>query len=152
MTLEAESTLVIQQLVIGFALVALTVLIHAGALSWLLWHSRRAPAAPETLLHEWLVFVRIAVTCVFAHLLEIMLWSFYYWMEGSFHSMHVAAYFSAVTYATIGYGDVVPPHHMRLLASMEGLTGILMCAWSGGFFFAIVTQVWERRHAGGRPH
>jgi hypothetical protein len=146
---ETEGQFVLQQLLIGFALLAVTVLIHAGTLSWLLWRSRRPRTAPETLLHDWLAFTFIAVTCVFAHLIEIMLWAAYYAWEGSFHSMHVAAYFSAVTYATIGYGDVVPPLHMRLLASMEGLTGILMCAWSGGFFFAIVTQVWERRAAGG---
>ena len=38
-------------------------------------------------------------------------------------------------------------NRLRLLASMEGLTGILMCAWSGGFFFSVVTRVWERRSA-----
>ena len=148
MSFEAESDLAIQQLLIGFALVALTVLIHASALSWLLWRSRRLTSVRGGLLQDWLVFVRMAVTCIFAHLVEILVWALYYVWEGSFHSLDLAAYFSAVTYATIGYGDVVPPHHMRLLASMEGLTGILMCAWSGGFFFAIVMQVWERR--GGR--
>ena len=52
----------------------------------------------------------------------------------------------AVTYATIGYGDITPPQNWRLLASMEGVTGILMCAWSGGLIFTIVSQI-----AGGRP-
>ncbi len=149
MSFEAESGAVLQQLVIGFVLVALTVVIHASALSWMLWQSRRSATAPETLLHDWWVFIRVAVVCVFAHLAEIMLWSFYYWWEGTLPTLHLAAYFSAVTYATIGYGDIVPPAHMRLIPAMEGLTGILMCAWSGGFFFAIVMQVWERRHAGG---
>jgi hypothetical protein len=51
-------------------------------------------------------------------------------------------YFSAVTYATIGYGDIVPPENWRMLAAMEGLTGILMCTWSGGFFFAIVSRMY----------
>jgi voltage-gated potassium channel len=147
-SLESEGQFVVQQLSIGFALVAVTVLIHASALSWLLWRSRRSPA-PATILHDWWAFILIAITCIFAHLVEIMLWAAYYAWEGSFAGLHLAGYFSAVTYATIGYGDVIPPPHLRLLAAMEGLTGILMCAWSGGFFFAIVTQVWERRHAGG---
>jgi hypothetical protein len=38
-------------------------------------------------------------------------------------------------------GDLVPPQAWRLLASVEGLTGILMCGWSTGFFFAIVSQM-----------
>ena len=149
MPLEAEGSLLAQQLVIGVALLAVTVLIHAGALTWLLWRSRRPRTGQETLLHDWLAFVRIAVTCIFAHLVEILIWALYYFWEGSFPNLDVAAYFSAVTYATIGYGDIVPPQHLRVLASMEGLTGILMCAWSGGFFFAIVTQIWERRQSGG---
>ena len=149
MTLEAEGGRLLGQLAIGFALVALTVLIHVSALSWLLWQSRRVPTAPVTRLHDWWLFIRIAVICVFAHLAEIILWALYYWWGGTMPTLHVAAYFSAVTYATIGYGDIVPPLHMRLIPAMEGLTGILMCAWSGGFFFAVVNQVWERRHAEG---
>jgi hypothetical protein len=54
----------------------------------------------------------------------------------------ISFYFSAVTYATIGYGDVTLPESWRLLASMEGLIGILMCAWSGGFFFATVARLY----------
>jgi len=100
-----------------------------------------------SLLHDWIAFARIAVTCIIAHLVEIGIWALFYFWEGSMPTLDVAAYFSAVTYATIGYGDITPPHHLRLLASMEGLTGILMCAWSGGFFFSIVTRVWERRSA-----
>ncbi|HEX5091761.1 MAG TPA: hypothetical protein VFV84_03625, partial [Burkholderiales bacterium] len=79
MSFEAESGVLLQQLVIGFVLVALTVVIHASALSWLLWQSRRPPAAATTLLHDWWLFIRIAVICVFAHLAEITLWSLYYW-------------------------------------------------------------------------
>jgi hypothetical protein len=150
-SIESESGFVLEQLMIGFALVALTVLIHASVLSWLLWRSRRPPSAPETLLRDWFGFILIAATCVFAHLVEIILWALYYVWEGSFPDLNVAAYFSAVTYATVGYGDVIPPSHLRLVASMEGLTGILMCAWSGGFFFAVVTRVWDRRAARGAP-
>ena len=63
--------------------------------------------------------------------------------------LEIALYFSAVTYATIGYGDVVPPQDWRLIAGVEGLTGILMCGWSGGFFFAVVNRIYEAREAQG---
>jgi hypothetical protein len=32
---------------------------------------------------------------------------------------------------------------------VEGLTGILMCGWSGGFFFAVVNRIYEARAAAG---
>ena len=54
-----------------------------------------------------------------------------------------AFYFSAVTYTTTGYGDLVLPHDWRLVGGVEALTGILMCGWSTGFFFAIVNRLYE---------
>ena len=76
-----------------------------------------------------------------AHLIEITLWAIFYLVAGVMPDFATASYFSAVTYATIGYGDVVPPEGWRLLAAMEGLAGILMCAWSGGSIFAIVSRL-----------
>ena len=64
--------------------------------------------------------------------------------------LETAGYFSAVTYATIGYGDITPPVEWRVLASMEGLIGILMCAWSGGFIFAVVSRLLATEHGGVR--
>jgi len=139
--------LALGELAVGVVLVAITVLIHGAVLSWMLWEIHRPFTSAGSLLYDWFAFVRVAVICIFAHLVEIVVWALYYVWEGSMGSLDVAAYFSAVTYATIGYGDITPPHHLRLLASMEGLTGILMCAWSGGFFFAVVTRVWDRRAA-----
>lgn len=56
-----------------------------------------------------------------------------------------ALYFSAITYTTTGYGDFVLPPEWRLVGGVEALTGILMCGWSTGFFFAIVNRLYERR-------
>jgi hypothetical protein len=61
--------------------------------------------------------------------------------------MPSAFYFSAVTYTTTGYGDVVLPADWRLLGGVEALTGILMCGWSTGFFFAIVDRIYQPRGA-----
>jgi hypothetical protein len=53
-------------------------------------------------------------------------------------------YFSAVTYTTTGYGDLVLPKEWRLVGGVEALTGILMCGWSTGFFFAAVSRTFEQ--------
>ena len=58
--------------------------------------------------------------------------------------LQTAMYFSAVTYTTTGYGDVVLPESWRLIGAVEALTGILMCGWSTGFFFAVVTRLLEK--------
>lgn len=136
------------QLLQGGLLVLLTVAIHGSVLGRILSRLGRPPLATgSTVADSWLLG-RIAIWCVLAHLAEISLWAVFYWWRGVMPDPEVAFYFSAVTYATIGYGDVTPPADWRLLASIEGLTGILMCAWSGGFFFAIVQRL---QRGGDRP-
>ena len=139
------------QLIEGALLVVLTVTIHGTVLGWIMWRLQQSPVTSLSLWRDSFLLARIAVWCVLAHLLEITLWAAFYAWQEVMPDLDVAWYFSAVTYATIGYGDVTPPEHWRLLASVEGLTGILMCAWSGGFIFAMVSRQYQgtvaRRHA-----
>ncbi|MFV0384394.1 potassium channel family protein [Paracoccus sp. (in: a-proteobacteria)] len=128
----------------GFILVALTVAIHSLALGWSLKRLKvravEARAEISTPAMVWLLS-RLAVLVIMAHLVEILVWAVYFDWRGVIPGVEQAFYFSAVTYATIGYGDIVPPQSWRLIASMEGLTGILMCGWSGGYFFAVVSRL-----------
>jgi len=61
--------------------------------------------------------------------------------------MYTALYFSSVTYTTVGYGDVVLPEGWRLAGGIEALTGILMCGWSTGFFFSVVSRMYRAQQA-----
>jgi len=66
--------------------------------------------------------------------------------------MQTALYFSAVTYTTTGYGDLVLPREWRLVGGVEALTGILMCGWSTGFFFVVVNRMFEVNTARATRH
>jgi len=55
--------------------------------------------------------------------------------------LQTAFYFSAVTYTTTGYGDLVLPKEWRVVGGIEALTGILMCGLSTGLFFAVFVKV-----------
>lgn len=63
----------------------------------------------------------------------------YWWQIGWDPS--TAIDFSTVTYATIGYGDLVPPAEWRMVAAVQGLTGVLMLGWSSAMVFALVTRL-----------
>ena len=52
-------------------------------------------------------------------------------------------YFSAVTYATVGFGDVVPVGAIRFLAGMESLTGFVMITWSASYTFLEMQRDWR---------
>jgi hypothetical protein len=132
------------QLLQSALLLALTVAFHALVLGALLRAvDRRRDTMPRTFVaYAWLL-ARVAVVTVLAHLLEIFGWAAFYVWKQAMPTLEVALYFSAVTYATIGYGDVVPHEAWRLTAAVEGLTGILMCGWSAALFFAIVSHIYS---------
>src|SRR4051812_46809210 len=50
-------------------------------------------------------------------------------------SLTLSLYFSAETYTSLGYGDVVPSGDLRLLAGMEALNGLLLVGWSASYTF-----------------
>ena len=74
------------------------------------------------------------------HLIEILVWALFYAWRGAMPDFTTSAYFSAVTYTTTGYGDLVLPPEWRLVGGVEALTGILMCGLSTGLFFAVFTD------------
>jgi hypothetical protein len=63
--------------------------------------------------------------------------------------LQTSLYFSAVTYTTTGYGDLLLPSEYKLAGGVEALTGILMCGWSTGFFFAIFSRMFNASPAAG---
>jgi hypothetical protein len=132
---------VISKLFVAWGLMALCVVIHATGVTAALRRVRlHAGRQPRSWKWVWL-FVRLAAWIVLLHLIEIAVWaSFYVWRE-AMPDAQSAFYFSAVTYTTTGYGDLVLPEAWRLLGAIEALTGILMCGWSTGFFFAIVSRI-----------
>jgi hypothetical protein len=51
-------------------------------------------------------------------------------------------YLSSMTYATVGFGDVVPIGAMRMLSAAEALMGMSMITWSASFTFLAMQKFW----------
>jgi len=131
----------ISKLLIGWVLMSLCVAIHASGVTAALRWLGRNDTAPRFWPWTWL-FVRVAGWIVLLHLLEITVWALFYLWKDAMPDLASALYFSAVTYTTTGYGDLVLPKEWRLVGGVEALTGILMCGWSTGFFFAVVSRMY----------
>lgn len=52
-------------------------------------------------------------------------------------------YFSAMTYTTVGAGDVFAIGAIRFLAGMEALTGFVMITWSASYTFLEMQRDWR---------
>jgi hypothetical protein len=132
----------VKQLLVAWCLMAFCVAIHAGGVTAALrWLRQFAPAQG---FWPWVwLFTRVAAWIILLHLLEIIVWALIYFWKGAMPDLAAACYFSAVTYTTTGYGDLTLPTNWRLVGGVEALTGILMCGWSTGFFFAVVSRMME---------
>jgi hypothetical protein len=52
------------------------------------------------------------------------------------------AYYSAMTYTTVGFGDIAPLGAIRFMTGMEALTGLVMITWSASFTFLEMQRDW----------
>ena len=128
-------------------LVLFTATFHYGVLRWLS-SGMAGIAMKATRRVLCIVFVIIV-----AHLAEIVLYAAIYALAaevlgiGSFGGVAVSApldflYFSIVTYTSLGLGDVYPGGHLRFIAGVEALNGLLLIAWSASFIYLAMGRLW----------
>ncbi|MEQ8449517.1 MAG: potassium channel family protein [Nitratireductor sp.] len=67
---------------------------------------------------------------------EVWLWAVSHYWLGVVEGFETALYFSVVSFSTLGYGDVLPAHHWRLFAGLEGVNGFLLIGWSTAYLIA----------------
>ena len=53
------------------------------------------------------------------------------------------AYYSAVVYTTLGFGDMVPQAGLRMLTMAEALAGFSLLTWSASFTFLQMQRLWR---------
>lgn len=136
---------------LAFFLVLLTTTFHYGVLQWISGSMSRSTAR-TTRRVLCIVFV-----VILAHLVEITLYAISYLLSaevlgiGSFGGPFLREsidylYFSIVTYTSLGLGDVFPRGHLRFIAGMEALNGLLLIAWSASFIYLAMGRFWPWEH------
>jgi hypothetical protein len=130
------------KLAIAFGLMALCVAIHAmGIMTVFRWLQVREAHDERRFAPLAWRLIRVASWTVLLHLVQVLTWAAVYAVAGAMPDFATASYFSAVTYTTTGYGDLVLPEEWRLVGGVEALTGILMCGLSTGMFFAVFSTI-----------
>jgi voltage-gated potassium channel len=133
---------------IGAALVAITIVIHAiGSTMWVRHVTQRY--ADDSDWRNRLsisILIQTALVLIALHAIEIMIWAVSYIVllpDGELASFEKAVYFSFVTFTTLGYGDITLSEGWRILSGIEALNGILLVGWTTALLFAVVQRMWR---------
>ena len=140
-----EPMIFVRQVGVAVILVTATLVIHCiGIAAFIHFVRARIERGIKALspLHGSILMVRFTTAMIVLHVLEILLWAaFYRWR--CFPSWEPCIYFSASSYSTVGYGDVLLPQIWRLLGPVEGIAGVLMSGLSVSLLFVIATRLVE---------
>lgn len=141
-------------LLIAATLVVLSVVIHLVTLRELSRRLGRWKALPLTAMGLAMV------GAIVGHLVEIEMFAIAtQWMArheefgklvGEGGTAEDFFYYSAVTYTSLGFGDIVPSGRLRLLAAVEVLTGLVLIAWTASFAFFLMQQLWQDSRPAGK--
>jgi len=133
----------IANLLVGTAMISLTVVIHTFGLMAV----TRAMGILTDLLRlrgrrSHVVAMIAAVIGIFGVLtVEVWLWAACYYALGIVGDFETALYFSTATFSTVGYGDIVAGEDWRLLTALEGVNGFLLIGWSTAYLVAAGIRV-----------
>lgn len=96
-------------------------------------------------VRDSIVLVLLILWLMAAHTIEIWMWSLTFLHFELFDNLETALYFSASSYTTLGFGDVLLPEGWRLLAGATAANGFLLFGLSAAFLFDAARQL----HLGG---
>jgi ion channel len=131
-----------------FIAVALCVLLQYEALVFV-WRQlgRRTVKRRAKVLYGILsvILVHTAEIVVFGATIWALLW----WPEtGELYGPEIADFFecvylSAVTFSTVGFGDIAPVGPIRFLSATESLCGFVLITWSASFTYLEMEKFWR---------
>jgi hypothetical protein len=134
----------IANLALASVMVAVTVVIHFFGLLGLLFVLRRRGhrfRAHESLLGQASLILFVVFGIFAVHTIEIWLYAAMFDALGEFDTFETALYFSTVTFASLGYGDIHMSPQWRLFGSIEAANGVILFAWSTAFLLSVMGRL-----------
>jgi hypothetical protein len=116
-------------------------IVQALAIATVVWIVRPQLTRRDTshdLFHAVGVFLEALLLTLAAQLVQIAAWAVLFVGLGEFADFATAFYYSAVNFATLGYGDITISPQWRLLGPFEAIAGMLMFGIATAGLFAIV--------------
>jgi hypothetical protein len=137
---EASSAALLNQFALAILMIGICTAIHillTGVVVLGCLHPAQLRRAAHSPLRRILLISITAFLTFIAMTMEIVSWALLYLQQGALSGVEEALYFSGVTFASLGYGDITLDPRFRLLSSLEAMVGILMAGWSTALLVAV---------------
>jgi hypothetical protein len=131
--------------------VSLAVLVHYEGLI-LVSRGLRHAGGRQRVKVLYAIYSVLALHVAEIWLFGLMLWLLLLWpatghiaMGGAHSALSLldAIYLSAITFTTVGFGDLAPVGPIRFLSGTEALTGFVLIAWSASFTYLEMERFWR---------
>ena len=126
---------------LGLGLTLATVTLHVAGL-YLILRVLRPARKRQRVVAELARLGLVTFALLLVHALEMLLWAEAIQWQTSLTDFSDALYYSMSSYTTVGYGDVVPSGHERVIGPFEAIVGILMAGLSTAFLFRVAGPSW----------
>jgi hypothetical protein len=130
------------ELLIGFGVSLCNIIIHALVMTAVVRVVHIAAARHRLLPMSHTAAVMVAAVSVLmaAHASEVLVWALIYVIIGIAPDGADVVYFAFVNYTTLGYGDVLPAEHWRLIGPLTAMNGVLLFGWSTAVIFEVLRR------------
>ena len=133
-----------QQFAAAGLLIAVTLFVHAIfiALAALLFrNAHRENAGALRVIQDSFLLIVIGLWLMAAHTIEIWMWAQLFLELAIFDDPETSFYFAAVSYTTLGFGDILIDPPWRLLAGAAAADGLLLFGLSAAFLVEISVKL-----------
>ena len=136
----------LRQYLFGGSVSLVNIALHALVMTIVVRVAQSAGAKSKS--HSSLLLIGVMIPTVsvlmFAHGLEVIVWSVAYSFVDAAPATANLVYFAFVNYTTLGYGDIIPTEHWRLIGPITAMNGVLLFGWSTAVIFEVLRKTLER--------
>ena len=149
---ERESKTVLWQLLIGCAVIFVTLLVQILCIGSAIVVLRRLGiwmASSWSVLRFVSVLACVVLPVVAGVALCTSIWTATFMRLGLFDSAERAAYFSIVTFTTLGYGDITLDPQWRFLSGLTATNGLIVFGLNTAFLVEVFSRLGHAEKARG---
>lgn len=138
---------VLFQIALGSGLLLLCLAIHISVAARLVMfvRTRKPMRRRQTTASFVRLLALISIVFLMSHTVHIYIWAASLWVLRALPGYEEPLYFILVTYATLGYGDVILQPGYRIFGAMASVCGILMFGLTTAFVVGFLGRFLEMR-------